>query len=274
MKKKERRKPCPKDCDCFCHELGGGGEHPGQDCREAPWRMLAGTETGRTCSRQPNPHPKCCEECPNVAEDKCSYCGGRFDEPGWCPYCEEFVKFRMQHGLMKASPRTEPDEVPDTDKAIGLLQKACSQYRAEAAEWERRCNELLTASNDWKDRRDRPLPEDEQIHAAFPTRSGRHYLYSDAMRLVGARYAKGSLVALVNWLLCCIEDVEARASTFEESLNEYRQQIRERYFTCAKCQASLPTDVEEPPHCIDCNVGDEDEYHDWEERELAFRKKT
>ncbi len=45
------------------------------------------------------------------------------------------------------------------------------------------------------------MPEDEEIHAAFPTRSGRHDLYAEAMRLVGARYSKGGLVALVNMLL-------------------------------------------------------------------------
>lgn len=53
----------------------------------------------------------------------------------------------------------------------------------------------------WKDQDDKPLPEDEAIEAAFPTRSGRHDLYAEARRLVRARYSKGGLVALVNWLL-------------------------------------------------------------------------
>jgi hypothetical protein len=48
---------------------------------------------------------------------------------------------------------------------------------------------------------DSPLPEDDAIDAAHPTRSGRHDLYEEAMRLVGARHSKGALVALVNWLL-------------------------------------------------------------------------
>lgn len=60
-------------------------------------------------------------------------------------------------------------------------------------------------SDAWKARDDRPLPEDPQIEAAFPTRSGRHDLYGEAMRFVGARYTKGGLVALVNWLLHRIE---------------------------------------------------------------------
>ena len=53
----------------------------------------------------------------------------------------------------------------------------------------------------WKEEEDKPLPEDDKIHRAFPTRSGRHDLYAEAMRLVGARYSKAGLVALVNWLL-------------------------------------------------------------------------
>lgn len=53
----------------------------------------------------------------------------------------------------------------------------------------------------WDDTHDQPLPEDADIDAAFPTRSGRHDLYAEAMRLVGARRSKSGLVALVNWLL-------------------------------------------------------------------------
>lgn len=48
---------------------------------------------------------------------------------------------------------------------------------------------------------DSALPEDEQIAAAHPTRTGRHDLYAEAMRMVGAKRSKGALVDLVNWLL-------------------------------------------------------------------------
>ena len=48
---------------------------------------------------------------------------------------------------------------------------------------------------------DYPLPEDDAIAVAFPTRSGRHDLYQEAMRMVGAKYSKCGLVELVNWLL-------------------------------------------------------------------------
>ena len=41
----------------------------------------------------------------------------------------------------------------------------------------------------------------DQIREAFPTRSGSHDHYAEAMRMVGHRHSKGELVALVNWLL-------------------------------------------------------------------------
>lgn len=43
--------------------------------------------------------------------------------------------------------------------------------------------------------------EAEAIKAAHPTRTGRHDLYAEAMRLVGERHAKAELVELVNWCL-------------------------------------------------------------------------
>lgn len=57
-----------------------------------------------------------------------------------------------------------------------------------------------TSVDEWDDRELRP-EEEAAIHAAFPTRSGRHELYAEAMRLVGAKRSKGELVKLVNWLL-------------------------------------------------------------------------
>lgn len=53
----------------------------------------------------------------------------------------------------------------------------------------------------WKDEDDHPLPEDAEIEAAFPTRSGKHEIYAEAMRMVSARYSKSGLIALVNMLL-------------------------------------------------------------------------
>lgn len=74
---------------------------------------------------------------------------------------------------------------------------------------------LLDEIEDWRKWDDRPLPEDEEIDAAFPTRSDRHDTYAEAMRLVGARYSKGELVALVNWLLIRAEARTATPSAVE-----------------------------------------------------------
>lgn len=63
-------------------------------------------------------------------------------------------------------------------------------------------------SRDW--RGDRPTPEDEAINDAHPVESGRHGTYMEAMRLVGDRHSKSSLVAMVNWLLTRVEDLEAK----------------------------------------------------------------
>lgn len=52
----------------------------------------------------------------------------------------------------------------------------------------------------WTDE-DKPLPEDEAIRAAHPTRTSEHQRYAEAMRLVGAKRSKYALVDLVNWLL-------------------------------------------------------------------------
>ena len=60
--------------------------------------------------------------------------------------------------------------------------------------------EMPVWSEEWED--DATLPvEDLKSYAAFPTRSGRHDLYAEAMRLVGAKRTKAGLVRLVNWLL-------------------------------------------------------------------------
>jgi hypothetical protein len=66
-----------------------------------------------------------------------------------------------------------------------------------AVEFEKLQQELAQ----WQAWSDEVLPEDDAIQAAFPTRSGDHRMYAEAMRLVGARRSKGALVALVNWLL-------------------------------------------------------------------------
>lgn len=51
----------------------------------------------------------------------------------------------------------------------------------------------------WAD--DRPTPEDAEIQAAHPARTGNHERFQRALELVSARHSKGALVDLVNWLL-------------------------------------------------------------------------
>lgn len=56
----------------------------------------------------------------------------------------------------------------------------------------------------WSDTPDEHTPA---ITAAFPTRSGSHAEFAQAMQMVGNRQSKGALVALVNWLL--VREVDA-----------------------------------------------------------------
>jgi len=60
---------------------------------------------------------------------------------------------------------------------------------------------------DWEDK---PIPEDKEIEDAHPLITGRHDLYAEAMRMVGAKRSKGSLVELVNWLLYRLENEKPR----------------------------------------------------------------
>jgi predicted small metal-binding protein len=61
--------------------------------------------------------------------------------------------------------------------------------------------ELATPPDAWATEDDKPLAEQAQIDAAFPTRSKNHNFINDALRMVGAKFTKWGLVALVHWLL-------------------------------------------------------------------------
>lgn len=88
---------------------------------------------------------------------------------------------------------------------------------------------------------DRPIFEDAAIAEAHPLRSGRHDLYANAMRLVGAKRSKAPLVELVTWLLLCgetkcpatnsaapsaVEAARARVSASHESVVAEVMRIR------------------------------------------------
>lgn len=87
--------------------------------------------------------------------------------------------------------------------------------------------EARAAALAWTDE-DQSLPEDDAITAAHPAYSDKHHnLYTEAMRMVGAKRSKGALVGLVCWLLvraeearaaerkACAEFVSDRARTWE-----------------------------------------------------------
>lgn len=74
-------------------------------------------------------------------------------------------------------------------------------------------------------RDDEPLPEDEAISAAHPMRTGRHELYGEAMRLVGARHSKGALVDLVNWLLTDRDEARSVARTSVAAVKAYSEEL-------------------------------------------------
>lgn len=80
-------------------------------------------------------------------------------------------------------------EVDRLESAVDLFTKATEKF------WE-----------------DADLPEEAEIAASHPTRTGRHDLYAEAMRLVGAKRSKGELVKLVNWLLHRAEGAKARTA--------------------------------------------------------------
>lgn len=80
--------------------------------------------------------------------------------------------------------------------------------------------DMLEMSEEWSDD-DEPLPEDDAIKAAFPTRSGSHETYAEAMRMVGAKRSKGALVALVNWLLVELGQLAERAERADELERRY-----------------------------------------------------
>lgn len=61
-----------------------------------------------------------------------------------------------------------------------------------------------------------------EIEAAFPTRSGAHEAYADAMRMVGNRRSKGALVALVTWLIVRFDAKHAKLVEVADKLREIR----------------------------------------------------
>lgn len=115
------------------------------------------------------------------------------------------VRHRLRVTLAAEEVSTAMTEERDMAKARTLLEIILCTAPEHAETRVPHITAALRAEREavlsWPSDADQSLPEDDAIHAAFPTRSGRHDLYAEAMRLVGARISKGGLVALVNWLL-------------------------------------------------------------------------
>jgi len=121
---------------------------------------------------------------------------------------QQFIRAEAAEGRAERAEAALAEERAKREAAEGAYETLRKMWevsalvkRAEAAE--ARVRELETEQSillegDWLDK---PIPEDNAIDSAFPTISKRHDLYAHAMRMVGARRSKGSLVALVNWLL-------------------------------------------------------------------------
>lgn len=68
--------------------------------------------------------------------------------------------------------------------------------------------------------------EQVAIKAAHPMRTGRHELYTEAMRLVGERHSKGDLVDLVNWLLAGRDAARIEARILREKVEKLEAAAR------------------------------------------------
>lgn len=159
------------------------------------------------------------------------------------PHPTEALAFVLAERRQK--PLTHPARL--VDACFAALDATRDAYPDDARpDWWRELSDALDLAEPeesldaWKGGDDKPLPEDDAIEAAFPTRSKRHDLYAEAMRLVGARYSKGGLVALVNWLL------HEREQRCAEPLPEAQAKILETYSDTFEKLASHASSKGEP----------------------------
>lgn len=75
---------------------------------------------------------------------------------------------------------------------------------------------------------DRPLPEDAAIDAAHPMETGEHELYTEALRMVGAKRSKYALVDLVNWLLLKVKRSERDVAHLKQLLGRAHSRMSGR----------------------------------------------
>ena len=137
---------------------------------------------------------------------------------------------------------------------------------------------MTNATDDWSDQ---PTPEDAAIDAVFPTRSGRHDLYAEAMRLVGARHSKNALVSLVNWLLHrelrartdTLKDTRSRIKSIQAAAQAFKDELREEMpdgLECATAWGALETNINVTIRDLDDLIGNQPARADIEHAERLF----
>lgn len=156
-----------------------------------------------------------------VVEPKEEACGvgdggaGSSDTPGECASCQWSISKPALDGsasgaagmLARGGARLDTDgTAKPLTEIVGVMPAPIGDGKtysdSSVAEY------VVRPIEPWAEDGDGEIPEDTAINAAFPTRSGRHDIYGEAMRLVSAKRSKGALVALVNWMLHRAEDSE------------------------------------------------------------------
>lgn len=169
------------------------------------------------------------------------------DAPWWvCPECGTSVPdLRCQ----KYFPDTgAPEECPTCDTRmarhaphpwVAHYESLIRHAHRVGSEVAAQRDALQAEVEKWRQWQDEPSPEDGEIEAAFPTRSGSHAAYARAMELVRTRHSKGSLVALVNWLLVDLAEARESIRHFEADLPKYGRRMEELHAQLAEAREAL-----------------------------------
>lgn len=172
---------------------------PGCDCRE---KNISCIHWAKQFQKQRPNEAQC------TSPVRCGHCGECRKLEGRVPTLEK-IKESIDSDVLRAD---YPQDMVDAElREMGLDPTdvgARGVALVEKLKANRTDKPLLPEWGD--DYEDQPIAEDEQIHKAFPTRSGRHDLYAEAMRMVGAKRSKGALVALVTWLLLRTETAQVK----------------------------------------------------------------
>ncbi|HMI85954.1 MAG TPA: hypothetical protein VK550_17775, partial [Polyangiaceae bacterium] len=152
------------------------------------------------CGKPPEPPP----EVPACSGVACEAMGHSPDCPPEVPARPHLTDGEFQSDKYPTTPRGKvPLSVKDPT-AQDLLWEYAQRRRSVDAEFSADLEAAVRNAGYVPEAPapgDSAIPEDDDIGAAHPTRTGRHDLYAEAMRMVGAKQSKQALVDLVNWLL-------------------------------------------------------------------------